>query len=358
MSVNGQIEHFNLNEIVTDDAGIMSTDQLVSLRTKLKAYEAEKTHQIVVLTINNLGENTIEGYALTVFNQNKLGQKDKDNGLLILFSKNDRKVRIEVGYGLEPIVTDALSSRIIRNIMIPEFKKERYFEGINLATSELIKLIDDPKYRDEFKSEEQVGSKKEMSLTVKLLVLLLVAIFLGIFIFLGGAIFLQAYKQLIYLHRGLIIGKIGVFSYPFILLSCVFPTIFGLVFILMPLGFLCAIIFTLFFSSHTELFDGFPENIFNSAYFNLTNVIIFVSSIFILIPLIRAFFMTSYRTPEPFRLSFRNDKKYISKHITSFGSSSYSSGSSSSSWSSSSSSSGGFSGGGGSSGGGGASGSW
>ncbi|GAB1856441.1 hypothetical protein MHTCC0001_12760 [Flavobacteriaceae bacterium MHTCC 0001] len=335
----------------------MSKDQLTTLRAKLKNYETDKTHQIVVLTINDLGENTIEGYALQVFNQNKLGQKDKDNGLLVLFSKNDRKVRLEVGYGLEPIITDAISSRIIREIMIPEFKAQRYFEGIDKATSEIIKIIDDPKYRDEFIIDQSTNnSKNDMSMGLRLGILLIVVLFFGIFIFLGGMVFWHGYKQLIYLHKGLIIGKISVLSYPFMLLSCVFPVVFGLVFIIMPLSFLVVIIISLFMSSLTHILSGFPENVFNSGYINISNGLLVACIIFIISPLLIAIFKRSYSYPEPFKLSFKNNKKYVSKHISSFGSSSYSSGSSSSSsWSSSGSS---FSGGGGSSGGGGASGSW
>jgi uncharacterized protein len=132
-----------IKEIVTDSAGIFTTNEVSELKEKLTAFEAETTNQLVVVTIDQLGFETIEGYANRLFNQNGLGQEGKDNGLLILFSKQDREVRIEVGYGLEPYITDAVASRIIRNTMIPNFKKEKYYEGISKAVDQLIMFLNE-----------------------------------------------------------------------------------------------------------------------------------------------------------------------------------------------------------------------
>ena len=129
-----------LTEIVTDNAQIFTQPQLEELRDKLHQFELETTNQVVILTINELGNETIEQYANGVFNQNKLGQEGKDNGILILFSKLDREVRIEVGYGLEPYITDAVASRIIRNTMVPRFKEEDYFGGLDVATNQIIEF--------------------------------------------------------------------------------------------------------------------------------------------------------------------------------------------------------------------------
>lgn len=96
---NGFLQHVypQLNDICTDNANIMSSDQLLALREKLTNFKTETLHQIVVLTIADLGDDTIENYAFQVFEQNQLGQEGADNNLLIQFSENDRKVRIEVG---------------------------------------------------------------------------------------------------------------------------------------------------------------------------------------------------------------------------------------------------------------------
>ena len=88
-----QQEYPKLTEFVTDKAQIFTQPQLEGLRTKLYQFESETTNQLVILTIDELGNETIEQYALEVFNQNGLGQEGKDNGILILFSKLDREVR-------------------------------------------------------------------------------------------------------------------------------------------------------------------------------------------------------------------------------------------------------------------------
>src|SRR5690606_15163389 len=106
-----------LSEIVTDRAGIFTREQLEGLKNKLTDFSTGSSNQLVVLSIESLGERTVEEYAYGTFNQNQLGQQGKDNGILILFSKGDRQVRIEVGLGLEPYITDAVASRIIRNTM-------------------------------------------------------------------------------------------------------------------------------------------------------------------------------------------------------------------------------------------------
>ena len=105
---------------------------------------------MVVLTVLSLRGNTIEDYAFKVFNSNKLGQEKVDNWILIVASKLDRKVRIEVGDGLTPIITDAFSKRIIEQQIVPNFKENNFFKGIDTATSTIKSLIDNPEYRDEF----------------------------------------------------------------------------------------------------------------------------------------------------------------------------------------------------------------
>ena len=138
--------------MVTDNAVIFSNAEAESLRQKLEYYEVKSSHEIVVLTIPGLDGDSIENYAYYVFNEdgNNFGKEGIDNGILLLIAPNDRKVRIEVGDGLEFIITDAFASRIIREQLTPLFKQGRYFDGVDAATSELIKLIDDPIYANEF----------------------------------------------------------------------------------------------------------------------------------------------------------------------------------------------------------------
>ncbi|QCE41184.1 TPM domain-containing protein [Psychroserpens sp. NJDZ02] len=152
-----------ISDMVTDDGDIFSDSEALFLREKLLIYENNTSHEIVVLTIRGLDGDSIENYAYSVFNQdgNNFGKQGVDNGILLLISPNDRKVRIEVGDGLEHIITDALASRIIRELITPMFKQGRFFEGIDSATSELIKLIDDPIYAKEF----SISTKKKNKTT-------------------------------------------------------------------------------------------------------------------------------------------------------------------------------------------------
>ena len=100
---------------VHDDAKVMSTQGIQRLESLLKAYEDSTTNQIAVLITPSLDGDVLEEYSLRVAEKWQLGQKERDNGVLLLIAIKDRKMRIEVGEGLEGVLTDALSNRIIRN---------------------------------------------------------------------------------------------------------------------------------------------------------------------------------------------------------------------------------------------------
>jgi len=326
-----QKEYPKLTEIVTDNATIFTRPQLEGLRSKLYQFESETSNQLVVLTINELGNETIEQYALEVFNQNQLGQEGKDNGILILFSKLDREVRIEVGYGLEPYITDAVASRIIRNTMIPKFKEEDYFGGLDEATGQIIEFLNNPETLDEFKAE--IEAENEMPWWL----LGIIGVFLMIFVVVGGFIFYKGYSTLIEILRGMFIGKLAVTRGVFMAAFMMLPLVFGLVFIGVPLVFISFLI-------------GFEDLIHRLAYdFTLIALLIGAFSCFTIILVV---IKIKNKGKEDFKLSFfKSDKTYMKKTFSSSGTHSFGSGSSGGSSSS-------FSGGGGSSGGGGASGSW
>lgn len=342
----------HLTEICTDQANIMSYEQLESLRDKLRNFESETSHQIVVLTVSNLGDDTIENYAFEVFNENGLGQLGRDNGLLILFSRDDREVRIEVGDGLEPIITDAISSRLIRNVMIPEFKEDRYFEGIDLATDEIINIINDPIYAEEFANIADDSSSN--SVWGIIITVVLVGGFLSIFFFIGIFILKSSYKDLVNIYRGVLTGQISVLSFPFMIIGALFPLLFGCVFTFAPLfGFLIMLSQVVFNMDINRTMTG----IIDSAYFNLTSFAIVMGVFLVGLPVLLALLIVKRFDNNMFKYSFiKSNNSYIKKHVSfrssSSGSSSRSSGSSSSSSRSS------FSGGGGRSSGGGASGRW
>ncbi|MFC4220992.1 TPM domain-containing protein [Flagellimonas marina] len=326
-----QDQYPQFTEIVTDNAEIFSHAQLEDLRAKLTQFETETTNQVVVLTIHELGSETIEQYANGAFNQNKLGQEGKDNGILILFSKLDREVRIEVGYGLEPYITDAVASRIIRNTMIPKFKEEDYYGGIDLATDQIIEFLKNPEALEEF--NRQIEAEGEFPWWA----LILMTLFLSVFIAAGSFVFYKGYSNLVEMFRGIFIGKLGLLPGLFMLIPTLMMVVFGLVFVLMPLFFL-AMVFG---------FDFDLDNVsLNTALFYVVPIGFFAVTITL------AVIKILIKGKEDFKLSWvKSDSTYMSKTFSSGGSHSFGSSSGGSSSSS-------FSGGGGSSGGGGASGSW
>src|SRR5437868_3806657 len=115
---------------VVDNAEILKGETRSALTEKLKAHEQKTTNQIAVLTVPTTGDDSIEQYATRVFDVWKLGQKGKDNGVLLVIAPKDRKLRIEVGYGLEGTLTDVVSSRIIRNVITPAFKAGDFDKGV------------------------------------------------------------------------------------------------------------------------------------------------------------------------------------------------------------------------------------
>jgi uncharacterized protein len=115
---------------VVDNAEILGAETKRKLTEQLKAHEAETTNQIAVLTVPSLEGESVESYAEQVFNTWKLGRKGKDNGVLVLVAPNERRMRIEVGYGLEGTLTDVAASRIIRNVMTPRFKEGNFDAGV------------------------------------------------------------------------------------------------------------------------------------------------------------------------------------------------------------------------------------
>lgn len=131
-----------LRQHVTDLTGSLDAAQLARLEARLVALEERKGSQVAVLLVPTIGEASIEEYALAVAEKTRLGRVEPDDGLLLLVAKNDRKARIEVGYGLEGVVTDAIASRVIREYLAPKFRANDYAGGLEDAVTVLVKLVD------------------------------------------------------------------------------------------------------------------------------------------------------------------------------------------------------------------------
>jgi uncharacterized protein len=116
---------------VVDNAKILSAEDAARISALLEAHERSTGQQFAVLTVPSLEGQAIEQFSIRVVDAWKLGKKGKDDGLLLLVAPNDRKVRIDTGYGLEGSVTDAQSSRIIRDVISPDFRNGDYARGID-----------------------------------------------------------------------------------------------------------------------------------------------------------------------------------------------------------------------------------
>ncbi|HOY86633.1 MAG TPA: YgcG family protein [Methylotenera sp.] len=126
---------------VTDLTQTLSPTEQSALEAKLTALETEKGSQIGVLIVPTTQPETIEQYAIRVASQWKLGRAQQDDGVLLLVAKNDRKLRIEVGYGLEGAIPDVYAKRIVSDIISPQFKQGDYYGGIDAGVDQLIALV-------------------------------------------------------------------------------------------------------------------------------------------------------------------------------------------------------------------------
>jgi uncharacterized protein len=131
-----------LDSPVVDTTGTLDAAQKQQLEAQALALQQRKGSQLQVLMVPSTQPETIEQYAVRVFEQWKLGRKGVDDGVLLLVAKDDRRVRIETGYGLEGAIPDAIANRVIQEYLAPRFRAGDYAGGIADATATLVKLID------------------------------------------------------------------------------------------------------------------------------------------------------------------------------------------------------------------------
>ena len=166
---------------VTDEAGLLTPQQIGSLNQALADYEQRTSNQIVVLTVKSLDGEDIESYSIAVAEAWKPGQKSRDNGAILVIAPNEHKVRIEAGYGLEGVLTDAKSAQIIRNTLVPHFQSGDYYGGIAGAVAAMEAVIG-----GEFTAERESRAPASSFIPV-ILVLLFVAGLIGLIHWTAGA---------------------------------------------------------------------------------------------------------------------------------------------------------------------------
>ena len=124
----------NPPKLVNDYAGVLNGEQIDYLESKLKAYNDSTSTQVAIVIENSLEGDDIFDYCQRLATEWGIGVKDRNNGVLIYVAISDRKMRIHVGYGMEATITDALTKRIISQVMKPEFKQGNYYAGLDQAT--------------------------------------------------------------------------------------------------------------------------------------------------------------------------------------------------------------------------------
>lgn len=158
---------------VTDKTGTLARGEIAALDQKLAAFERETTNQIAVLLIPSLAGDNLEDYSIRLAEKWKIGQKGKNNGIILLVVKNDRKLRIEVGYGLEGALPDALAGSIIRNEIAPPFKEGQFYRGIDAGVTAIMAAT-----KGEYKAPKKRGDRSQ---DIPWLALLPFVFFLAIF---------------------------------------------------------------------------------------------------------------------------------------------------------------------------------
>ncbi|MGB2869760.1 MAG: TPM domain-containing protein [Bacteroidota bacterium] len=222
---------------VNDYAGVLSTQTRNDLEAMLKEQESTTSNQIVVLTIQSLEGAVLEEYSLKVAETWKLGQKEKNNGVLLLISKDDRKLRIEVGYGLEGSLTDATCNSIIRKEIVPHFKDGNYDAGITAGVKAIIEAV-----KGEYVAEESDSGSGDggMDITGTLF-------FVGVFLLVVGT-----HSVIAILNKGFMSYFHGAFLLPF-------WTLFPRAFLGSGVGFIPVIFFVIIFIAAKLWFKTNPS---------------------------------------------------------------------------------------------------
>jgi len=178
-AADGLVDIPPLQTAVTDLTQTLSAEEQAALNQKLSQFSQQAGSQVAVLLLPTTQPEEIAQFGIRLADAWKIGRDKEDDGVIIIVAKNDRKMRIEVGYGLEGAIPDAIAKRIISEQMTPAFKQGQFYQGLNLATDTLIKLIQGEQLPAPNKQARQAHADDWMSM---LPILMFAAI-------IGGAIF-------------------------------------------------------------------------------------------------------------------------------------------------------------------------
>jgi len=153
--------------LVNDYTNTLNPREQQMLESKLVRYSDTTSTQIAIVILQDIGGDDVNLYTAELAEEWKIGQKGKDNGLLILLSLDDRKMSIQVGYGLEPILTDAISKQIIDGYITPQFKQGNFYAGLNEGTDQIIKAL-----AGEFKGKPNRRQKRSFPWLVVVIIII------------------------------------------------------------------------------------------------------------------------------------------------------------------------------------------
>jgi uncharacterized protein len=170
---------------IVDNANILSAEDRAAIDAELKALEAKSTDQLVVVTVPSLDGYEIEDYGYQLGRHWGIGQKDKNNGVLLIVAPNDRKVRIEVGYGLEGTLTDLVSRFIIDNSILPRFRANDFAGGITRGVDDITQVLTGD--AEEWKQRAAKRPDQTPDWASILLIIFIIFIFLLVFSMMVGA---------------------------------------------------------------------------------------------------------------------------------------------------------------------------
>jgi uncharacterized protein len=151
--------------------GLLNQNQINQLEQKLRAYQDSTSTQVAIVIVKSVQPYDISEYAVKLGRDWGIGQKDKNNGILLLWAPGDRKIYIATGYGAEGGLTDARSKRIIEQTIKPYFKQLQYYEGLNAATDDIIKY-----QSGEFKAEPSDGDEGDGWIGIIIILIIIVVI--------------------------------------------------------------------------------------------------------------------------------------------------------------------------------------
>ncbi len=169
---------------VNDNAHLLPPDRSAALEARLSDYEARTKHQLALLTVPSLAGDSLEDFSIHVAEQWKLGHKGVDDGLVLVVAPNDHKMRIEVGYGLEGVIPDAIAARIVRDVLAPAFRRSDFAGGIDAAFGALMHAASGDGEKDVSEPTQPVGSV--WALLAPMLLPLLIFVFFSIVSGRGG----------------------------------------------------------------------------------------------------------------------------------------------------------------------------